>query len=53
MPEDHKPEDRDALSAVLGVLAAESGVSALRVHNVKVHREALDLWQALNRGTDV
>ncbi len=53
MPENHKPEDRDALSAVLGALAAESGVSALRVHNVKIHREALDLWQALNRGTDV
>lgn len=53
MTEEHKPEDRDALSAVLGVLAAEAGISALRVHNVKIHREALDLWQAFNKGTDL
>jgi dihydropteroate synthase len=51
--EEHKPEDRDGLSAVLGVLAATAGVSALRVHNVKVHREALDLWQAFRREAQV
>lgn len=44
----HKPAERDGASAALGVLLAEAGVFALRVHNVRAHREALDVWQAFH-----
>lgn len=47
---DHQPAERDAVSATLGVLLAEAGVFALRVHNVRAHHEALDVWQALHEG---
>ena len=47
---DHQPEGRDGVSAALGVLLAEAGVYALRVHNVRAHREALDVWQAFHGG---
>lgn len=44
----HEPAERDGASAALGVLLAEAGVFALRVHNVRAHREALDVWQAFH-----
>jgi len=44
----HEPAERDGASAALGVLLAEAGVFALRVHNVGAHREALDVWQAFH-----
>ena len=46
----HEPAQRDGVSATLGALLAESGVFALRVHNVRAHREALDVWQAFHEG---
>ena len=45
---DHEPAERDGLSAALGVLVAVAGVFARRVHNVRAHREALDVWQAFH-----
>ena len=50
LPGEHTPAERDGASAALGVLLAEAGVFALRVHNVRVHREALDVWQAFHEG---
>ena len=50
LPGEHKPAERDGASAALGVLLAEAGVFALRVHNVKAHREALVVWQAFHEG---
>jgi dihydropteroate synthase len=50
LPKDHLPPQRDAVSATLGALLAAQGVWALRVHNVRAHREALDVWQSLSHG---
>ena len=50
LPDAHEPAQRDGVSAALGVLLAERGVFALRVHNVRAHREALDVWQAFHEG---
>ncbi len=50
LPGDHEPAQRDGVSAALGVLLAEAQVFALRVHNVRAHREALDVWQAFHEG---
>ncbi|MFM1953174.1 MAG: dihydropteroate synthase [Actinomycetota bacterium] len=50
LPTPHQPEDRDGVSAALGVLLAEHNVFALRVHNVKAQRQALDVWQAFSEG---
>ena len=50
LPAPHQPEDRDGVSAALGVLLAEREVFALRVHNVKAQRQALDVWQAFIEG---
>ena len=50
LPPGHEPKDRDGVSAALGVLLAERGVWALRVHNPRVHTEALDVWQAVGEG---
>lgn len=47
---DHTPDERDGVSAALGVVLAQAGVFALRVHNVRAHREALDVWQAFHGG---
>jgi len=46
----HDPVDRDAISATLGALLADRGVWGLRVHNPRIHHEALDVWQALSEG---
>lgn len=50
LPLGHDPKDRDGVSAALGVVLAERGVWALRVHNPRVHTEALDVWQAVREG---
>jgi len=50
LPGEPQPAERDGASAALGVLLAEAGVFALRVHHVKAHREALDVWQAFHEG---
>ena len=50
IPRGHDASERDGVSAALGVLLAEAGVFALRVHNVRAHREALDVWQAFHQG---
>ena len=50
LPKGHLPPQRDAVSATLGALLAAQGVWALRVHNVRAHREALDVWQSLSHG---
>ena len=47
---EHSPTERDGVSAVVGVFLAERGVWGLRVHNPKVHRQALDVWHAVSRG---
>jgi dihydropteroate synthase len=39
--------DRDAPTAIISVLAAQSGVWGLRVHNVAATRSALDVWEAM------
>lgn len=50
LPGHHEPAERDGASVALGVLLAEAGAFALRVHNVRAHREALDVWQAFHEG---
>ncbi len=47
---DHDPADRDGVSAVLSVLAAQAGVAAVRVHEPRVHAEALATWRAARDG---
>ncbi len=47
---DHDPADRDGVSAVLSVLAAQAGVAAVRVHEPRVHTEALATWRAAQSG---
>ncbi len=44
LADDSVPEDRDLLSAVVGVLAAIEGVWGLRVHNVEATKAALGAW---------
>jgi len=46
----HDAADSDGVSAVFSVWAAQKGVSALRVHEPRVHAEALALWQAATNG---
>jgi len=41
----HEPADRDGVSAVLSVVAAQKGVSMIRVHEPRVHFDALRVWQ--------
>lgn len=50
LPPGHDIVDRDGPSAALAVVMAEHGVWALRVHNPRVHTEALDVWQAVREG---
>ncbi len=47
---DHGPANRDGVSAVLSVLAAQSGAAAVRVHEPRVHAEALATWRAARDG---
>lgn len=46
----HEPAERDGVSAALGVVLAGRGVWGLRVHNPLPHAQALDVWQAVERG---
>jgi len=46
----HEIPQRDGVSATLGAMVASHGIWALRVHNVRVHREALLVWQAFGSG---
>jgi dihydropteroate synthase len=39
--------DRDVPTATISVLAAQSGVWGLRVHDVALTRSALDVWEAM------
>lgn len=45
-PFGEQPTDRDEATAVISVLAAESGAAAVRVHNVDVTMRALDVRAA-------
>jgi dihydropteroate synthase len=44
LPEGHHPKDRDGVSVALSVALAGSGVAAFRVHEPRMHREALEVW---------
>ena len=44
LPEGHHPKDRDGVSVALSVSLAGSGVAAFRVHEPRMHREALAVW---------
>ncbi len=46
LPDAAPAEERDLPSAVVGVLAAATGVWGLRVHNVEATRAALAAWSA-------
>ena len=50
LPAGHEPTERDGVTATLGALLADSGVWALRVHNVEAQRQALSVWQAIHQG---
>jgi dihydropteroate synthase len=50
LPEGAPADERDLPTAVLSALAAESGVWAVRVHDVESTRVALATWQALDDG---
>ena len=47
---DHKATERDGVSAVFSVLAADAGVTAVRVHEPHVHRDAIAAWRAAKEG---
>lgn len=44
LPEGHHPKDRDGVSVALSVALTGSGVAAFRVHEPRLHREALEVW---------
>ena len=44
LPEGHHPKDRDGVSVALTVALAGSGVAAFRVHEPRLHRDALTVW---------
>lgn len=44
LPDGHHPKDRDGVSVALTVALAGSGVAAFRVHEPRMHREALEVW---------
>jgi dihydropteroate synthase len=44
LPEGHHPKDRDGVSVALSVALANSGVAAFRVHEPRLHRDALEVW---------
>ncbi len=41
-------DQRGAGSAAIGLWALAQGVQILRVHDIKLHRQAIDLWRAAN-----
>ncbi len=44
-PYGESPEERDEATATISVLAADAGVSAVRVHNVEATVAALSVWE--------
>ncbi|MEY4313151.1 MAG: hypothetical protein RLZZ319_660, partial [Actinomycetota bacterium] len=44
-PYGETPAERDEATAVISVLAADAGVSAVRVHNVEATVTALSVWE--------
>jgi dihydropteroate synthase len=46
------PDARDAPSAIIAAIAAAQGAWAVRVHNVRETRAALDVADALRRGAN-
>ncbi|HEU5223414.1 MAG TPA: dihydropteroate synthase [Candidatus Lumbricidophila sp.] len=50
LPDAADVTERDALTAVTSVLAAQAGVWAVRVHDVLATRRALDVWRAWESG---
>ena len=50
--EDHNPTDRDGVSVALSVALAGREVSALRVHEPRIHRDALEVWRKSQPGGD-
>lgn len=47
---EHEPADRDGVSSALAVALAGRGVWGFRVHNPLIHAQALEVWQAVERG---
>lgn len=45
LPEGHEVTNRDGVSAALGVVLAGRGIAALRVHNLRAQRQALEVWR--------
>ncbi|WBU37551.1 dihydropteroate synthase [Homoserinibacter sp. YIM 151385] len=50
LPEGAAMRERDAPTAVVSALAAQAGAWAVRVHDVRATRTALDVWTAWERG---
>lgn len=50
LPEGAAPRKRDAATAVISALAAESGVWGVRVHDVAATKAAIDVWSAMHGG---
>ena len=50
LPGGNSARDRDGVSAALSVVMAERGVHALRVHEPRVHQEALRVWELSQSG---
>lgn len=50
VPDGAPTAERDAPTAVISALAAESGAWGVRVHDVAATRAALDVWSAWNDG---
>ena len=47
VPPDAPAAGRDPATATISALAAQAGVWGVRVHNVAVTRDALDVWEAM------
>ncbi len=50
LPDGHEAKQRDGVSAALSVVLATRGVHALRIHEPRLHREALRVWQMAQPG---
>jgi dihydropteroate synthase len=49
-PDGAPPSERDQATAIISALAAQAGVWAVRVHDVARTRDALRVWEAVERG---
>jgi dihydropteroate synthase len=52
LPDGAAVADRDEPTAIVSALAAQAGVWAVRVHNVRATRIALDVVRAWQAGSD-